>query len=82
MAELSKAEILSMDEIVEAVRNSGIQEPLRQQIETLCIDIYAAGRVAEREECAKVCESEAKLWPPSKDFALCAAAIRARVVKP
>jgi hypothetical protein len=33
---------------------------------------------AEREACAKVCEEEALLWPPSRDFKLCAAAIRAR----
>ena len=33
---------------------------------------------AEREACAKVCEKEALLWPPSRDFTLCAAAIRAR----
>jgi hypothetical protein len=32
----------------------------------------------EREACAKVCEGEALLWPPSRDFTLCAAAIRAR----
>jgi hypothetical protein len=32
----------------------------------------------EREECAQVCEQEALLWPPPRDFALCAAAIRAR----
>jgi hypothetical protein len=32
----------------------------------------------EREECAKVCEQEALRWPPSRDFTLCAAAIRAR----
>jgi hypothetical protein len=34
--------------------------------------------LAEREECAQVCEQEALLWPPPRDFALCAAAIRAR----
>ena len=34
--------------------------------------------LAEREECARVCEQEALLWPPPRDFALCAAAIRAR----
>jgi hypothetical protein len=33
---------------------------------------------AEREACAKVCEQEALRWPPSRDFTLCAAAIRAR----
>ncbi len=33
---------------------------------------------AEREACARVCEQEALLWPQSKDFRLCAAAIRAR----
>lgn len=32
----------------------------------------------EREACAKVCEQEAMNWPPSRDFKLCAAAIRAR----
>jgi hypothetical protein len=32
----------------------------------------------ERESCAKVCEQEASLWPPSRDFTLCASAIRAR----
>jgi hypothetical protein len=35
-------------------------------------------RADEREACAKVCEEEALLWPPSRDFKLCAAAIRAR----
>jgi hypothetical protein len=35
-------------------------------------------RADERESCAKVCEEEALLWPPSRDFKLCAAAIRAR----
>ncbi len=33
---------------------------------------------SEREACAKVCEQEALRWPPSRDFTLCAAAIRAR----
>ena len=34
--------------------------------------------LGEREGCAKVCEEEALLWPPSRNFTLCAAAIRAR----
>jgi hypothetical protein len=32
----------------------------------------------EREACANVCEQESMNWPPSRDFTLCAAAIRAR----
>jgi hypothetical protein len=33
---------------------------------------------AEREACAKACELEGLNWPPSRDFTLCAAVIRAR----
>jgi hypothetical protein len=33
---------------------------------------------AERQECAKACELEGLNWPPSRDFTLCAAVIRAR----
>jgi hypothetical protein len=40
--------------------------------------LVALVRADEREACAKVCEEEALLWPPSRDFKLCAAAIRAR----
>ncbi len=40
--------------------------------------LVALARADEREACAKVCEEEALLWPPSRDFKLCAAAIRAR----
>jgi hypothetical protein len=38
--------------------------------------VIAQAVEAEREACAKVCET--LLWPPSRDFKLCAAAIRAR----
>lgn len=41
-------------------------------------DFAALVAAAENEACAKVCEQEALRWPPSRDFTLCAAAIRAR----
>ena len=40
---------------------------------------FEAGRKAEREECAKVCESLPSLWPTEKVIAdECAEAIKAR----
>ena len=43
---------------------------------------FEAGRVAEREECAKVCESLPSLWPTERVIAdECSSAIRARSTK-
>jgi len=42
------------------------------------MELVYVSAAAEREACAKVCEEKALLWPPSHDFKLCAAAIRAR----
>ena len=39
---------------------------------------YEAGRLAEREACAKVCEKDATAWGYDSNGASCAIAIRAR----
>ena len=41
-------------------------------------ELLAEGQAHEREACAKACEIEGLNWPPSRDFTLCAAVIRAR----
>ncbi len=46
------------------------------------VALFEAGRVAEREECAKVCESLPSLWPTERVIAdECSSAIRARSTK-
>lgn len=51
-------------------------------IERFYTTAYEAGRVAEREECAKVCEALPSLWPTERVIAdECSIAIRARSTK-
>ena len=52
-----------------------------RRIERIAV-AFEAGRVAEREDCAKVCEALPSLWPTERVIAdECSSAIRARSTK-
>jgi hypothetical protein len=74
------------DKVIAAAKEAGMFNsiPLSKllPLELFYAIANEAGRVAEREECAKVCEELPSLWPTERVIAdECSSAIRARTTK-
>ena len=71
---------MSLDDVVRLAREAGMKIHDQDQPYMEMLERFAALVAAhERDACANACEQEALNWPPSREFRLCAAVIRARV---